>query len=99
MLILKHPNANRSWGAPKNWNEERDGPCSTLPTIGDGVTAHTDTMQIMHFAFTRDELAILAGGGSLQLAIHTPIMPVVSFEAVEWPGQQYDDDGHVSSFD
>lgn len=95
MLILTHPNANRKWGAPRNWNEERDGPCATVPTIGDGVTQDTDTMQIMHIAFAPDELATLMRGGSLQIALQVHQLPVLSIEAVKWPHQQYDENGNI----
>lgn len=37
--------ANANFGAPKDWNEERDGPCDSLPVlVVDHVEAGTRSM-------------------------------------------------------
>jgi hypothetical protein len=92
-IILKHPNSNANYGAPKDWNEELNGPCATLPAI------HFKNCNVIHLGFTADEIAILAAGGSFQLAIWQDTMPVLTPSVEEWPNQRYDDDGHVISVD
>lgn len=88
MLILTHPNTNAHHGKPKDWDDERDGICQTLPTVSSGV---------IHMSFwqpTPNELDMLLRGGSINLAIIAEQHPVISVGVNEWPGQRHDDDGH-----
>lgn len=88
MLILTHPNTNRHHGEPEGWNEERDGPCATLPTVSiDG----------MHASFWQpdpEELDTLLRGGCIKLYIAATQHPVISVGVDEWPKQRHDSDGH-----
>jgi hypothetical protein len=91
-LILKHPNSNANYGAPKDWNAERDGECMTVPVI------QTGAIIVMHIGFDPNELAALSSGGSLQLAfIGLDRLPVMNFRITEegWPNQRYDEQGDV----
>lgn len=88
MLILTHPNTNRYHGEPEGWNEERDGPCATLPTVSVGV---------IHASFWQPEpheLDALLRGGSIRFAIIAEQHPVISVSVEEWPEQRHDGDGH-----
>ena len=87
-IILKHPNANRDYGAPKDWNEERDGPCASLPAI------HRPGCNMIHLAFTPEEIEALRNGGSFQLAIWQDVMPVLSPDVTTWPGVAFDNEGN-----
>lgn len=88
MLLLAHPNTNAHHGKPKDWGDERDGVCQTLPTV---------SVPGLHASFwqpTPEELDTLLRGGSIELRIASQYHPVVSVGVEEWPRQRHDDDGH-----
>lgn len=91
MLILTHPNTNRRHGAPKTWDEGRDGPCATLPTVSVGVI-HTSYWQP-----EPHELDALLRGGSIVFSVIADQHPVISMGVDEWPKQLHDSDGHPIS--
>lgn len=64
--------ANRTFGAPRDWDESKNGPCMALPVLDDG--------QALHSVWRPDaaELAALNRGSAVVLTIHGRTHPVVS---------------------
>ena len=70
----QHPTNNAVLGAPKDWNQA-ELPCSALPitrTQVEGMDA-----VVSYWKPTAEELAVLAAGGSIELAVLGVTMPPV----------------------
>ncbi len=72
----------RSIGKPAGWDEALDGPCGTLHVRDQiDITSGINFMQSL-WKPTRDELAVLNGGGMILLSIAGAVHPVMSMEIV-----------------
>lgn len=78
MLIGRIPNATRNLGAPKNWDDKRDGLCGVLP-IRDTVIEGNRFM-VSAWLPTAEDLAALNAGAAVYLGINGVVHPVIFME-------------------
>lgn len=90
MNPLRHPKTNAELGKPAGWDEERDGPCLTLPvvrSIQDGKMCHDSFWRP-----TPIELKALQDGGAVNLRIFSTEHPVVWVGTIDRRGRDVDQD-------
>ena len=68
--------ATHNFGAPKNWDPDRDGYCGVLPVRmeSDG----SNLWMVSSWEPTKEELQLLLAGGTVHLRLSAPAHPVVS---------------------
>lgn len=79
MQPLKTKFTNIDLAKPRDWNEETQGQCGSLP-------AHFDPEKTVFTSFwqpTEEELEILNSGGAVQLCVHGSGHPAVGLEATK----------------
>lgn len=80
MIVARIAGANVNFGAPKNWDDARDGPCRSLPVrVVDGSYQSA-------WEPTPDELLMLNAGGFVVLSVVGGQPPVCL--SVEMPDQE-----------
>lgn len=78
MTPIKHPNETRRIGEPKNWDEERDGPCATL-SVSDQRGVGGANVMMSRYKPDHEELDALIAGGSIEFGIYGTEHPVICF--------------------
>jgi len=76
MDVERIPGATRNFGAPKDWNPERDGPCGVLP-IRDEACDRGMHWMVSQYKPSPEDLAVLNAGGSIRLGINGTTHPVI----------------------
>jgi hypothetical protein len=84
--------ATRVLGAPKDWNEERDGPCAGLPIL-DLPAALGGNFMFSAWLPTPDELAAIAAGASIIVGIAGFSHPVISLGVSATPNDEAPGEG------
>lgn len=81
MNFIKLPGIhNHNFGAPRDWNSERNGSCGTLPVK---VEKFGDTVRFKsHWRPSEDDLRVLNAGGFVELAIYGGMHPPVSLDVL-----------------
>lgn len=77
MQVARIQGANLDLGKPKGWDEERDGPCGSLPVRLEQTEDGGVTMTSAWTPTTEEMLAIMAGGTvylRIVGATHPPVM-------------------------
>lgn len=69
---------SRPLGAPRDWDQERDGACSVLPVAD--VVDEQSGLNFMYSVWrpTTEQLAALNNGGAVRLGIGGRVHPVVN---------------------
>lgn len=84
MNPIEHPSATRALGAPRNWDQERDGACGVLP-IADIVDEQRHAVMESFWKPEPAELAALNTGSAVILQVYGIVHPVVSIAVTALP--------------
>lgn len=81
MKFVTHPAHNCYMGAPRDWNEERDGPCGAL-SICDMRDQSLPKMESAWELEGFEDVAMLLGAGTIRLGIVGTVHPPVYMTVV-----------------
>ena len=77
MIPIRFASANAALSAPKDWDEEANGPCQDLPVL------QTNSGFLSVWKPSEEELAILNEGGAVYLTVMGVTHPVVQLGTTE----------------
>lgn len=88
MNCIRFPGVNVNYGAPIDWNEERDGPCGVLPVLR-GIEPETGLLTCTSvWELTPEERLAVAAGANIALNV-VGVQPPVSLFVTPLTAEQF----------